>query len=352
MGKTQDHRNILNNGWRLAAVGGWRLAVGSGWQLAVGGPWGLSLRAGLNKKQGKLGFLDSPTSYQPEGPSSACTGHGIKRVRVTQPGGGGGGPGGERGSLLLLSAGPTHAGPGACLQLPVLNGDGVAGGGGQRGVLGVLDVEAVQLLDPQRQQVLPVLLHEHPEVRRRPRCDHGVPGHVALVLLVLCHRGLRVCEGGWGLCRRGTGGGGGRGWEQANIRKEEGGGGGLGPKSLCTEKGANPISPIVNSIFFPRRSLWTGPQNGRVVMSALGSGRACPAAAIAFCPSCQCPALPQCEVRCQVQPSSLRPLTVLAFQAPLGYACIPVRGPSLPPVLQLLLAPFGHTGLGLDGASG
>ena len=27
---------LLNNDWRLAAVGGWRLAVG-GWRLAVGG---------------------------------------------------------------------------------------------------------------------------------------------------------------------------------------------------------------------------------------------------------------------------------------------------------------------------
>ena len=29
---------LLNNGWRLAAVGGWwRLAVGGGWRLALGG---------------------------------------------------------------------------------------------------------------------------------------------------------------------------------------------------------------------------------------------------------------------------------------------------------------------------
>ena len=29
--------SVLNNGWRLAAVGGWRLAAVSGWRLAVGG---------------------------------------------------------------------------------------------------------------------------------------------------------------------------------------------------------------------------------------------------------------------------------------------------------------------------
>ena len=34
------------------------------------------------------------------------------------------------------------------------------------------------------------------------------------------------------------------------------------------------------------------PQHGRVTVSALGSGRACPATVIAFCPWCQCTALP------------------------------------------------------------
>ena len=41
----QDIETVLNNGWRLVAVGGWwlvvggggRLAVGSGWRLVVGG---------------------------------------------------------------------------------------------------------------------------------------------------------------------------------------------------------------------------------------------------------------------------------------------------------------------------
>ena len=42
---------LLNNGWRLAAVGGgWRLAVG-GWRLAVVGPLGLSFRAALGAVQ-------------------------------------------------------------------------------------------------------------------------------------------------------------------------------------------------------------------------------------------------------------------------------------------------------------
>ena len=86
-------------------------------------------------------------------------------------------------------------------------------------------------------------------------------------------------------------------------------------------------------------------------MSALGSGRACPTAVIAFCPSCRRAALPQYEAWSHVQPSSLFPLAVLALWALLGYACIPVRGHSLP-VLQRLLAPFGHTRLGFDGTSG
>ena len=58
-GRHTTTETLLNNGWRLAAVGGWwRLAVGAwwvlaavggwrlvavgNWQLAVGGPWGLS----------------------------------------------------------------------------------------------------------------------------------------------------------------------------------------------------------------------------------------------------------------------------------------------------------------------
>ena len=66
---------VLNNGWRLVAVGGWRLvtvgsvwhlaiggwwrlvAVGGGWRLAVGGPWGLSF---TEKKMEVL--KDSPAS--------------------------------------------------------------------------------------------------------------------------------------------------------------------------------------------------------------------------------------------------------------------------------------------------
>ena len=61
MGKTwarhKTTETVLNNGWRLAAVGGWWLAVGGwrlavgGWRLAVGGPWGLS----LTKKKGNRG---------------------------------------------------------------------------------------------------------------------------------------------------------------------------------------------------------------------------------------------------------------------------------------------------------
>ena len=48
MVKTWAHKTteaLLNNGWRLVAVGG-------GWRLAVGGPWGLPSRAVLEKKRG------------------------------------------------------------------------------------------------------------------------------------------------------------------------------------------------------------------------------------------------------------------------------------------------------------
>ena len=55
VGKTREA--VLNNRWRLAAVGCWwqlaeGLAVvgGSRW-LAVGGPWGLSSRAVLKQKK-------------------------------------------------------------------------------------------------------------------------------------------------------------------------------------------------------------------------------------------------------------------------------------------------------------
>ena len=40
MGKTQTTETVLNNGWRLAAVGGWRLVAVGSWRLvAVGGGW-------------------------------------------------------------------------------------------------------------------------------------------------------------------------------------------------------------------------------------------------------------------------------------------------------------------------
>ena len=56
-----------------------------------------------------------------------------------------------------------------------------------------------------------------------------------------------------------------------------------------------------------------GGSNGQVAVSALGSGRACPTAVIAFCPSRRDTALLQYEVCCQDQPSSLCPLAVLAL---------------------------------------
>ena len=95
------------------------------------------------------------------------------------------------------------------------------------------------------------------------------------------------------------------------------------------------------------RSFWRGGggSNGQVAMSALGSGRACPTAVIAFCPSRRSTALSRYEIWCQLQPSSLCPLSTLELWALQGYACILVKGHSLP-VLLYLLAPLGHTRLG------
>ena len=41
-------QTVLNNGWRLAAVGGWRrlAAVGGGWWLAAVGSWRLVVLGG------------------------------------------------------------------------------------------------------------------------------------------------------------------------------------------------------------------------------------------------------------------------------------------------------------------
>ena len=73
--------------------------------------------------------------------------------------------------------------------------------------------------------------------------------------------------------------------------------------------------------------------NGQVAVSAFGSGCACPTAVIAICPICQCSAEPQLEVCSAVPPSSLCPLAAFASWALQGYACIQVKGHSLPVVL-------------------
>ena len=72
---------LLNNGWRLVAVGGWRfLAVGSfwlvavgGWRLAVGGPWGLALRAVLSIKQ--RGFFRTAVGLGRDGAGAGAALH-------------------------------------------------------------------------------------------------------------------------------------------------------------------------------------------------------------------------------------------------------------------------------------
>ena len=55
-----------------------------------------------------------------------------------------------------------------------------------------------------------------------------------------------------------------------------------------------------------------GPQYGQVAVSALGSGRACPATVIAFCPSCHLVARPLSVRRTGVHLSTLPPLATLA----------------------------------------
>ena len=66
-----------------------------------------------------------------------------------------------------------------------------------------------------------------------------------------------------------------------------------------------------------------GPQYGQVAVSALGSGRVCPATVIAICPSCQCSVRPLGVRQTEVLPSTLPPLATLALRALLGQAYIP-----------------------------
>ena len=84
------------------------------------------------------------------------------------------------------------------------------------------------------------------------------------------------------------------------------------------------------------------PQMWSVGVSALGSGRACPTAVIAFCPSASF--LRSAE--CPASASLSRDPASAGYSGPLdfcGEACIPVGGHPLPPVLLWSLDPFGHT---------
>ena len=77
MGKTwvthKTTETVLNNGWRLAAVGGWRLVVGGwrrlvvgGWWLAAVGGWRLVVDGGWRLADGgawELYFLDTKKEY-------------------------------------------------------------------------------------------------------------------------------------------------------------------------------------------------------------------------------------------------------------------------------------------------
>ena len=61
-----------------------------------------------------------------------------------------------------------------------------------------------------------------------------------------------------------------------------------------------------------------GPQHGRVAVSALGSGRACPTAVIAFCPLGHSSVPSQCESCPGEQISCLWPLHLRAPQTLMG----------------------------------
>ena len=81
----------------------------------------------------------------------------------------------------------------------------------------------------------------------------------------------------------------------------------------------------------PKQITWGWASNGRVALSALGSGCACPTAVIAFCPSAQHAALLRAPWDC----ASLCPLPrcSLVLRALQGYAHILGSGHSLPEVL-------------------
>ena len=88
------------------------------------------------------------------------------------------------------------------------------------------------------------------------------------------------------------------------------------PRDAFFGSGSRPYSNrpshvTVMSVTFHRALGKGGPQHGRVAGSALSSGRACPTAVIAFCPSCRHPALSQCDSWSDVRLSPLLPLVAL-----------------------------------------
>ena len=87
-------------------------------------------------------------------------------------------------------------------------------------------------------------------------------------------------------------------WVQAFVC-ERGGGVWVWVQKFMYQKWPNHIFQMVRFVAFHdgHFDLWGGgggPQHGPVAVSTLGSGRTCPTAAIAFRPSCQHLALPQC----------------------------------------------------------
>ena len=92
-------------------------------------------------------------------------------------------------------------------------------------------------------------------------------------------------------------------------------------------------------------ALQRGPQYGQAAVSALGSGRACPATVIAFCPWCQFSALLLSVRRAGARPLTLPPLATLALRA-LGL-CVHTGEGSLPPCVANLAGPIRPQLVGL-----
>ena len=89
------------------------------------------------------------------------------------------------------------------------------------------------------------------------------------------------------------------------------------PVHLRSRRGGRPApGRATDAAHMGGRTWGGGAQYGQVAVSALGSGRACSATIIAFCPSCQLVARPLSVRRTGVHPSSLDPTSAGHFSCP------------------------------------